>query len=95
MLLVASPTHGARAGMVLRQKPMRIRAHPAQAAKIDVEPYWPGLFAKLFAKKKMDDLITNVGAGAGSCFCALSETHAGFRVTAWLILLTSLCLAMQ
>lgn len=34
-----------------------------QAAKINVEPYWPGLFAKLFAKKNMDDLITNVGAG--------------------------------
>lgn len=35
----------------------------AQAANITVEPYWPGLFAKLFAKKNMDDLITNVGAG--------------------------------
>jgi len=37
-----------------------------QAAKITVEPYWPGLFTKLFAKKKMDDLITNVGAGEPS-----------------------------
>uniref|UniRef100_A0A7S3R8E5 60S acidic ribosomal protein P1 n=2 Tax=Eukaryota TaxID=2759 RepID=A0A7S3R8E5_DUNTE len=35
-----------------------------KAAKVEVEPYWPGLFAKLFAKKKMDDLITNVGAAA-------------------------------
>lgn len=35
-----------------------------KAAGIEVEPYWPSLFAKLFAKKSMDDLITNVGAGA-------------------------------
>ena len=28
-----------------------------------VEPYWPGLFAKLFEKKNIADLITNVGAG--------------------------------
>ena len=33
------------------------------AANVKVEPYWPGLFAKLFANKNMDDLITNVGAG--------------------------------
>jgi hypothetical protein len=34
-----------------------------KAAGIAVEPYWPGLFAKLFAKKSLGDLITNVGAG--------------------------------
>jgi ribosomal protein L12E/L44/L45/RPP1/RPP2 len=34
-----------------------------KAANVTVEPFWPGLFAKLFAKKSMDDLITNVGAG--------------------------------
>ncbi len=28
-----------------------------------VEPYWPGLFAKLFEKRSIGDLITNVGAG--------------------------------
>lgn len=33
------------------------------AANVKVEPYWPGLFAKMFANKNMDDLITNVGAG--------------------------------
>ena len=33
------------------------------AANVNVESYWPGLFAKLFANKSMDDLITNVGAG--------------------------------
>jgi hypothetical protein len=35
-----------------------------KAANVTVEAYWPSLFAKLFAKKNMDDLITNVGAGA-------------------------------
>jgi hypothetical protein len=34
-----------------------------KAAGIEVEPYWPALFAKLFAKKDIGDLITNVGAG--------------------------------
>lgn len=34
-----------------------------KAAGVKVEPYWPGLFAKLFEKKSIADLITNVGAG--------------------------------
>ncbi len=34
-----------------------------KAAKVEVEPYWPSLFAKLFAKTSVIDLITNVGAG--------------------------------
>ncbi len=34
-----------------------------KAAGITVEPYWPSLFAKLFAKTKIEDLITNVGSG--------------------------------
>eukprot|EP00878_Enallax_costatus_P000025 GHUV01000032.1.p1 GENE.GHUV01000032.1~~GHUV01000032.1.p1 ORF type:complete len:111 (+),score=58.93 GHUV01000032.1:79-411(+) len=37
-----------------------------KAAGITVEPYWPSLFAKLFATKKIEDLITNVGAGGGA-----------------------------
>ncbi len=42
-----------------------------KAAKIEVEPYWPALFAKLFAKKSITDLITNVGAGGStSARCA-------------------------
>ena len=45
-----------------------------KAAGITVEPYWPSLFAKFFAKKSVDDLIANVGAGAfvvgvGVCEC--------------------------
>ena len=34
-----------------------------KAAGVTVEPYWPGLFAKLFEKRNIADLITNVGAG--------------------------------
>lgn len=33
-----------------------------KAANVEVEPYWPSMFAKLLAKKDMGDLITNVGA---------------------------------
>jgi hypothetical protein len=48
-----------------------------KAANVTVEPYWPSLFAKLFAKKSMDDLITNVGAGAwqrvGEVLCTASR----------------------
>ena len=35
-----------------------------KAAGVDVEPYWPPLFAKLLEKKSIEDLITNVGGGA-------------------------------
>jgi len=34
-----------------------------KAAGVTVEPYWPSLFAKLFSKKSVEDLIANVGAG--------------------------------
>lgn len=37
-----------------------------KAAGVTVEPYWPGLFAKLFENKSIADLITNVGAGMSS-----------------------------
>lgn len=34
-----------------------------KAAGIEVEPYWPALFAKLIEKKSVEDFIVNVGAG--------------------------------
>ena len=37
-----------------------------KAAGIEIEPYWPALFAKLFHKKSIGDLITNVGSGVTS-----------------------------
>ncbi|KAI3429756.1 hypothetical protein D9Q98_010069 [Chlorella vulgaris] len=36
-----------------------------KAAGVEVEPYWPGLFAKLAEKKSIDEFIVNVGSGGG------------------------------
>jgi large subunit ribosomal protein LP1 len=36
-----------------------------KAASVDVEPYWPGLFAKALEGISIKDLITNVGSGVG------------------------------
>ncbi|XP_076949145.1 large ribosomal subunit protein P1w-like [Bidens hawaiensis] len=36
-----------------------------KAANVEVESYWPSLFAKLAEKKNISDLIANVGAGGG------------------------------
>lgn len=32
---------------------------------MNVEPYWPSLFAKLAEKKNLDDITANVGCGGG------------------------------
>ncbi|CAI0442305.1 unnamed protein product, partial [Linum tenue] len=37
-----------------------------KAANVNVESYWPSLFAKLAEKRNVDDLIMNVGAGGGA-----------------------------
>merc|ERR1719245_2678902 len=37
-----------------------------KAAKVDVEPYWPGLFAKALEGVDIKDLITNIGSGVGA-----------------------------
>ena len=34
-----------------------------KAANVKIDSYWPGLFAKLFEKKNIEDLIFNVGSG--------------------------------
>ncbi|KAF9598406.1 hypothetical protein IFM89_027839, partial [Coptis chinensis] len=36
-----------------------------KAANVQVEAYWPGLFAKLVEKRNIEDLIMNVGSGGG------------------------------
>ncbi|CAI0375213.1 unnamed protein product, partial [Linum tenue] len=36
-----------------------------KAANVNVESYWPSLFAKLAEKRNVDDLIMNVGTGGG------------------------------
>ncbi|CAH2262366.1 60S acidic ribosomal protein P1 [Pararge aegeria] len=37
-----------------------------KAANVDVEPYWPGLFAKALEGVNVRDLITNIGSGVGA-----------------------------
>ncbi|CAJ0961397.1 unnamed protein product, partial [Mesorhabditis belari] len=37
-----------------------------KAAKVEVEPYWPGLFAKALEGVDVKNLITSVSSGAGS-----------------------------
>merc|ERR1712126_589232 len=37
-----------------------------KAAGVDVEQYWPGLFAKALESCNVKDLITNVGSGVGA-----------------------------
>ncbi|XP_016695874.1 60S acidic ribosomal protein P1 isoform X2 [Gossypium hirsutum] len=49
-----------------------------KAANVSVESYWPSLFAKLFEKCNIEDLITNVGAaGAGAAVAAAAPVAAG------------------
>ena len=37
-----------------------------KAAKVEVEAYWPGLFAKALEGIDIKELVSNVGSGAGS-----------------------------
>ncbi|KAI5063113.1 hypothetical protein GOP47_0021660 [Adiantum capillus-veneris] len=36
-----------------------------KAANVQIEAYWPALFAKLLEKRSVEDLITNVSTGGG------------------------------
>ncbi|XP_051138535.1 60S acidic ribosomal protein P1-like [Andrographis paniculata] len=47
-----------------------------KAAGLNVESYWPSLFAKLCEKRNIDDLIVNVGSGGGAAI-AVSATSGG------------------
>lgn len=37
-----------------------------KAANVNVEPYWPGIFAKAVESLNLKDFISNIAAGAGS-----------------------------
>ncbi|GMN44308.1 hypothetical protein TIFTF001_013514 [Ficus carica] len=43
-------------------------------ANVEVESYWPSLFAKLANKKNIDDLILNVGSGGAAAPAAIAPT---------------------
>ncbi|KAL8172532.1 hypothetical protein V2J09_024336 [Rumex salicifolius] len=48
-----------------------------KAANVDVEAYWPSLFAKLVEKRNVEDLIMNVGSGGGAAPIAAAAPAAG------------------
>ena len=48
-----------------------------KAAKVDVEPYWPGLFAKALEGVNVKDLLSNVGSGVGAAGPAAAAPAAG------------------
>lgn len=48
-----------------------------KAANVQIESYWPSLFAKLAEKKNLDDLILNVGYGGGAAAPVAAAAPAG------------------
>ena len=48
-----------------------------KAANVEVEPYWPGLFAKALEGVNVKDLITNIGSGVGAAPAAAAAPAAG------------------
>merc|ERR1711865_566700 len=47
------------------------------AAGVEIEAYWPGLFAKALANADMDGLLTNVSAGGSGAAAADGAAAAG------------------
>ncbi|KAL8162420.1 hypothetical protein V2J09_013909 [Rumex salicifolius] len=41
-----------------------------KAANVQVEAYWPSLFAKLVEKRNVEDLIMNIGSGGAASHVA-------------------------
>ncbi|CAO2835392.1 60S acidic ribosomal protein P1-like [Amaranthus tricolor] len=48
-----------------------------KAANVEIESYWPSLFAKLCEKKNIEDLILNCGAGGGAAPVAAVAAGGG------------------
>ncbi|XP_061391885.1 large ribosomal subunit protein P1-like [Musca vetustissima] len=48
-----------------------------KAANVDVEPYWPGLFATALEGVNVKDLITAIGSGAGAAPAAAAPAAGG------------------
>ncbi|CAK9810926.1 60S acidic ribosomal protein P1 [Anthophora plagiata] len=47
-----------------------------KAANVDVESYWPGLFAKALQGINVKELLTNIGSGVGSAPAAAPAVAA-------------------
>ncbi|XP_076686480.1 ribosomal protein LP1 isoform X2 [Andrena cerasifolii] len=47
-----------------------------KAANVDVESYWPGLFAKALEGVNVKELITNIGSGVGAAPAAAPTAAA-------------------
>ncbi|CRL00760.1 CLUMA_CG014015, isoform A [Clunio marinus] len=47
-----------------------------KAANVEVEPYWPSLFAKALEGVDIKNLITNIGSGVGSAPAGGAATAA-------------------
>jgi len=58
------------AALILEDEGVQITAEKVnkllQAAGIQVEPFWPGLYVKALEGVKISELISNIGSGAGS-----------------------------
>lgn len=48
-----------------------------KAADVQVESYWPGLFAKACETLNLKDLVTNVGSGAGAAAAPVAAAAGG------------------
>lgn len=67
-----------------------------KAANVNVESYWPGLFAKALEGVNVKELITNIGsgvgaapAGAGGMYIILSVTNVFNYSTIFMICKTA------
>jgi len=48
-----------------------------KAANVQIESYWPGLFAKLIEKRNIEDLILSVGSGGGGGSATVAVAPSG------------------
>lgn len=55
-----------------------------KAANVNVESYWPSLFAKLAEKRNIEDLILNAasGGGGGAAIAVAPSTGGGAAAAA-------------